>query len=236
MTQQALADAAGIGFQNVSHYERGYKRAGLTPLARLAEALSVPISYFTGDLPPEQPPPAQTEPITRRASVAAAHEAPYFDPVVVTEADERNALWVRGTVAAGTGFISASDEPVEFAAPTLPEFKYEDWKGCYALRVTGNSMEPLVVPGGYVVVKPLREPIPGTAKAALDRHVKRLVIARADDGETTLKALARAGRHYKLMPANHEEHEPITLTDRWAVIARVVCTYAPFAEPETEEE
>lgn len=46
MSQEKLADALGITFQQVQKYERGTNRIGASRLHQIALALQVPITYF----------------------------------------------------------------------------------------------------------------------------------------------------------------------------------------------
>ena len=46
ISQQQLAEACGITFQQVQKYERGANRVSAGRLYELARALSVPIQYF----------------------------------------------------------------------------------------------------------------------------------------------------------------------------------------------
>lgn len=46
MTQQKLADAVGIKFQQIQKYESGANRVSASRLWALAEALEVPVSHF----------------------------------------------------------------------------------------------------------------------------------------------------------------------------------------------
>lgn len=46
MTQQQLADAVGIKFQQIQKYETGMNRVSASRLWGIAEALEVPISFF----------------------------------------------------------------------------------------------------------------------------------------------------------------------------------------------
>ncbi|GIL39224.1 hypothetical protein TMPK1_14610 [Rhodospirillales bacterium TMPK1] len=46
LSQQDLADSTGIGKGRLSEYERGARSCNIGTLARLAEALDVPISAF----------------------------------------------------------------------------------------------------------------------------------------------------------------------------------------------
>ena len=46
LTQQKLADAVGIRFQQIQKYESGANRISASRLWSLGQALSVPVSYF----------------------------------------------------------------------------------------------------------------------------------------------------------------------------------------------
>lgn len=50
MSQQKLAEAVGLTFQQVQKYERGVNRIGASRLFQLAQVLDVPISYFFDDM------------------------------------------------------------------------------------------------------------------------------------------------------------------------------------------
>lgn len=52
-SQQKLADAIGLTFQQIQKYERGTNRCGASRLWDLADVLNVEITYFFGDMPPE---------------------------------------------------------------------------------------------------------------------------------------------------------------------------------------
>ena len=50
MTQQQLADAVGIKFQQIQKYETGMNRVSASRLWDIARTMGVPISYFFDDL------------------------------------------------------------------------------------------------------------------------------------------------------------------------------------------
>jgi transcriptional regulator with XRE-family HTH domain len=58
LTQQQLADALGVTFQQAHKYERGIDRVSAGRLFQIAEALNVPTSYFYEGLGPEEAKPA----------------------------------------------------------------------------------------------------------------------------------------------------------------------------------
>jgi transcriptional regulator with XRE-family HTH domain len=53
MNQETLATALGLTFQQVQKYEGGANRVSASRLSAMAEILGVPISYFFGDLRPD---------------------------------------------------------------------------------------------------------------------------------------------------------------------------------------
>lgn len=66
----------------------------------------------------------------------------------------------------------------------------------FALRVTGDSMEPEFREGMIIIVEPELDPVPGD-----------FIIAKNGDGETTFKQLVRDGSDWYLKPLN--ERYPI---------------------------
>ena len=54
MNQETLANALGLTFQQVQKYEGGANRVSASRLSAMAEILGVPISYFFGDLQPDE--------------------------------------------------------------------------------------------------------------------------------------------------------------------------------------
>ena len=63
LTQQQLASAVGIRFQQIQKYECGANRISAARLWQLAEALEIPIGYFYDGLAEAQSRPAAREPI-----------------------------------------------------------------------------------------------------------------------------------------------------------------------------
>ena len=53
MSQEKLANALGLTFQQVQKYERGANRIGSSRLYQLSRILDVPVGFFFDDLAPE---------------------------------------------------------------------------------------------------------------------------------------------------------------------------------------
>src|SRR5438132_66953 len=49
LSQQVLAEAAGVTFQQIQKYERGANRVSASMLTRIAEALKTPVSEMFGE-------------------------------------------------------------------------------------------------------------------------------------------------------------------------------------------
>lgn len=56
LTQQKLATAVGVTFQQVQKYERGANRIGASRLLELARILEVPVAFFFDDTDPVRAP------------------------------------------------------------------------------------------------------------------------------------------------------------------------------------
>jgi transcriptional regulator with XRE-family HTH domain len=50
LSQQQLADALGVSFQQVQKYEKGVNRVGVGRLQQIADCLKADMTYFMGDL------------------------------------------------------------------------------------------------------------------------------------------------------------------------------------------
>lgn len=71
MSQEKLAEALGLTFQQVQKYEKGVNRVGASRLFDLARVLEVPIGYFFDDMPDS---PAR-DPAEPAANVAAYEQS-----------------------------------------------------------------------------------------------------------------------------------------------------------------
>lgn len=79
-SQERLAQALGLTFQQVQKYERGANRIGASRLFDLSRVLDVPVSFFFDDLRGETPQPAI--PAVGAAEAPAEYEA---DPLGLSE-------------------------------------------------------------------------------------------------------------------------------------------------------
>ncbi len=59
MSQEKLANALGLTFQQVQKYERGANRIGSSRLYQLSRILDVPVAYFFDDMAPDISGPAR---------------------------------------------------------------------------------------------------------------------------------------------------------------------------------
>lgn len=61
MTQQQLADAVGIKFQQIQKYETGMNRVSASRLWDISRAMDVPITFFFGGLGDDGPSEAEID-------------------------------------------------------------------------------------------------------------------------------------------------------------------------------
>jgi transcriptional regulator with XRE-family HTH domain len=76
MSQEKLADALGLTFQQVQKYERGANRIGASRLHQLARILDVPVQFFYDEMEVARPAIAaeqgagpDPDPMTRRETL-----------------------------------------------------------------------------------------------------------------------------------------------------------------------
>jgi transcriptional regulator with XRE-family HTH domain len=75
LTQQQLAGACGVRFQQIQKYECGANRISAARLWQLSEALEVPVGYFFDGLTEESPAPIRMrEPVEHGGEVLARKE------------------------------------------------------------------------------------------------------------------------------------------------------------------
>ena len=67
MTQERLAEAVGLSFQQIQNYVRGVNRMGASRLWELARALGVPLAFFYRDGDSPAPPPRPMPGFAERA-------------------------------------------------------------------------------------------------------------------------------------------------------------------------
>lgn len=75
MSQEKLAHALGLTFQQVQKYERGTNRVGSSRLFELSKILDVPIQYFFDEMPAEIAATARCRPADQAPYVASADDA-----------------------------------------------------------------------------------------------------------------------------------------------------------------
>ena len=69
MTQQQLANAVGIKFQQIQKYETGANRVSASRLWDIAEALGVPVAFFFEGLDADAAGRAQGDPLTDKEAL-----------------------------------------------------------------------------------------------------------------------------------------------------------------------
>ena len=75
MSQEALAKALGLTFQQIQKYEKGMNRSGVSRLHDMAGVFNVPIDYFYEGLP------------DARITGGAAHQGPVLEFLSLPDSD-----------------------------------------------------------------------------------------------------------------------------------------------------
>jgi SOS-response transcriptional repressor LexA len=163
MTEQEFADAAGVSRGAVQQWE---KEGGTAPRRknqpRVAELLGLTVAQL----------------MSGESNVESGPEI-------------RGVVALLSAVQAGAYKMHVDnfhpdDGGSELVATSVPIKRYT-----FALRVTGDSMEPEFREGMVIIVEPELEPTPGD-----------FVIAKNADEETTFKQLVKDGADWYLKPLN----------------------------------
>jgi transcriptional regulator with XRE-family HTH domain len=78
LTQEKLAEAVGLTFQQIQKYEKGLNRIGAGRLYQFCRVLDVPPAYFYNDMPPAMEDPQGPVNAERMAGGARVAEADTF--------------------------------------------------------------------------------------------------------------------------------------------------------------
>lgn len=160
MNQRALADRMGLKSRgSIQNWEANYDEVPARHYAKLVRVLGIPPEDFLAAVPPE------------RREIA------------------RGMLIAEGFLArAGADAAAAGNIPVVGSASGDPDtrFLWEelegepplDFSGCVAVRVVGDSMSPVALPGQYVLFRP--------DSTATDGD---LAVVRLGSGETLFKRI-----------------------------------------------
>ena len=70
LTQEQIAGACGVRFQQIQKYECGANRMSAARLWRLSQALEVPVDYFFDGLPPTRRSLGLAKPVDTRSDAA----------------------------------------------------------------------------------------------------------------------------------------------------------------------
>lgn len=184
-TQEALAKAAGVAQSTIAGLESGYRK-GSAKLAQIAHALGIsPIWLATGKGEMCQGLIQNTRPGPEiRGSV----------PLI---------SWVQaGDYAEAIDHLSPGEgERIETTVPVKAH--------TYALRVTGDSMEPEFPEGCIIIVEP-----------DMDPHHGDYIIVKNGENEATFKQLIQDGADWYLKPIN--PRYPVKQMPKGAVFCGVV--------------
>lgn len=188
--QTRLADVLGVKPNTVSQWKTGAGMPGQEMLEKVAEVFGVSVQDVRLSLPGTA---IREGKIPHTASID-----PLFPGAIAV-----SFIPVHGIVSA-TGFNMSEDDPYpeRIAAP------FSCGK-CFAIKVSGDCMEPAFSDGEYVVIDPERPATEG-----------RVVLALLD-GELTLKRIHIGKDHVELRPDN-PKHKTIKVASNKVSVRGVV--------------
>jgi len=112
LSQEKLGDAIGLTFQQVQKYERGTNRVGSSRLQQIADALTVPVSFFFEGQPGRGPnaPTSAPDLITDFFTITGANELAEHFTAITLNADRRALIDVARGLAGRTRALSQAAE------------------------------------------------------------------------------------------------------------------------------
>lgn len=130
-------------------------------------------------------------------------------PILRPSEDDTTQIRMVGTVAAGSGVVEFDRLGDDLEVPA-------EYRKCWALQVTGDSMDPLIPPGAYVL---FRKSKPTTG---------RIVVAELPDERGHVVKILRQGERgsWSLVSAN-DAYEPISVPKKGTTLFKVDAIYAP---------
>ncbi len=197
LNQSGLADRLGIKAQSVQQWEKGQTQPRPEKLRAIAAALGCSIHALTSDV--------------------VDHDGLFNEAVPLPRVATKRIPLV-STAPAGAPRDELDQRIAEIREPTVPTL-YPVSSQAFALRIYGDSMEPLFPNGCIITVEPTMEPKSGM-----------FVVVRLDGtSEHTFKQLIIDGPHRFLKPIN--PRYPIIELSRDAIICGVVVEHHQFHVP-----
>lgn len=194
MTQEALAKKSGVKIGTIANYEAGSRRPKIENLGKIAEALGVHVSdidsvCIQNELSRRRYGMGKDEePIVRhKYRVVSLAQAAGFDPTLEPIDD----------------LIRLSDDTANFETPPGP--------GLFAVRVEGDSMDPMIPDGTSVLVK--ADALPRSGKPCLAKiRATGQVVCKVwwwRNGTIELRSLHPDGDNYSWTKEEFQRDNPI---------------------------
>lgn len=165
LTLKEVANYLGLTESGYHHYESGRSHPDIETLQKLAEFYDVPINVLTSKFNPDN--------------------LGYYDNTVYDDMTNVEKIPILGRVLAGyDGY--AEQETIGYME--IEESLFKRFPGCFALRISGKSMEPEIYDGDTVIVMPCSTVVSGSVAIVCvngdEGTVKRVVID--DQGITVI--------------------------------------------------
>jgi len=218
LTQDKLSRALGISISAISMYENGNREPDFETLELIADYYNVDMNYLLGRKKGVSADPAEAwaRPIieqyqrvdrSTRAAACAVLSLPYIEP----EGLQEEQLPVRTfTFPSAAGFpvwVDSDDEYKDFPASKVPHGTD------FAIRITGDSMEPAIADGSYAFIH-----------AQPELESGQIGIFMLNDDQAVCKRYYRGKDAIRLVSDN-VKYDPILVdreSDNFRVVGRVL--------------
>lgn len=222
LTQGELARLSGVAQSMISDVEASRRDITVGNLKKLLTALNIPVRDFFGDDSDAIDP--ATDMISEKYRSLPAEQRSVIVQLIdmlsrsLTPREEKpivSGLYISGVSAAGRPlFIKAHDGDLV----SLPK-RYLDNSRFFAVKVSGDSMEPRIPDGSSVVVQ--KDAVPRDGEIAL------ILLEGYEEGEYTIKQLYNRKEYLELVSLN-KNYPPVHIQfDQFISAQKVVFIVPP---------
>lgn len=203
LTIKELSEKSGVGNGTIGEIERGKNKSRPKTLEKLSKALGLndkeKKELFASLLPEEM-----------RKSIIKSENSREFSNVKMLSEEQLISIPVRAKASAGNGYINFGEERIYNKMIRKNGFN----ENCYLIEVAGNSMEPVIQDGAFVVVDPQQtEYIDNkiyVVKYGDEVYIKRVIIKK----EQNLMILKSINASYEDIYITSEKSDSVKIIGR----------------------
>ncbi|MDU1911081.1 XRE family transcriptional regulator [Fusobacterium sp.] len=184
LSQKELAQKAEIGTGTIGDIERGARNGKISTLNKIAKALAL----------------NKEEKIELRNAFIGG-ETKEKSNVRILSTEDFITIEVKAKASAGNGYINFEENP---HLKTIRRNGFHE--GCYLIEVIGNSMEPVIQDGAFVIVDPLQ----------LEYVPNKIFIIKFNDEIFIKKIIWNAENNLMILKSVNPEYDDIYISDTQA--------------------